>query len=516
MNRPALASLRILYLGLIFGLLVSCSYRKKISAEEISISPFFASNMVFQEGKPIDLNGTCTPNGVLAVKIENVLKYATANEAGEWELSFPPVDYKGEFTITIEGLDKTIELKNLVMGNVWVVVGDAWLNAEADNFSDQVFSDIQNNNVRYFKPAEGFKKKDELEGGWKTAKREYILRNEYLCHLLGEELSNIDNEYIGIINLTYPGLKVSDIYSNAPDGIDTLWNKHLELQKERQFVTDSSFRGLERGVLDRRLDDWDWNEITFPLVAHRRWFLKDRIIWLRKKVYISEKDIDSDFKLELGTVRGQFDFYFNGTKIQSFKGEERKLTVSIPDTLVKVWTNLITIRMAANDTLSGFYSSTPKITNVTSTYNRELNDEWLYRGYYEPGLPNVTDSDSLVIPLKNNVLDRMKPLYAEGMLITGGFHFYNTGADITVQAQKAMDFLDGKVITSKKYMFLIPKPGFVDSVVNGGLYNTIRNAQLESGAGFDYKLVNTMDIQSGKDTNEFYNLLIARFKQFNQ
>ena len=77
---------------------------------------------------------------------------------------------------------------------------------------------------------------------------------------------------------------------------------------------------------------------------------------MRKKIFISEKYITSDFIIDLGTVRGQFDFYFNGTHIENFKGESIHYKLRIPDTLIKIWTNLLTVRMVAGDSLSGFYS----------------------------------------------------------------------------------------------------------------------------------------------------------------
>lgn len=514
MNRLVVASLRILFLGFVFSLIASCSYRKKISAGQVSISPFFSSNMIFQKGEPIKLYGKSSPNGVLAIKIESALKYTTANEAGEWEVSFPPVDYKGEFSITIEGLDKTIELKNLAMGKVWLVIGDAWQDDAYENYSVQVFSGVQDKKVRYFQPKTGFAKTEKLEGEWKIAKREKILQNEYLCHLLGEELSKKGEDYVGIINLTYPGLKASDVFNDSPEGVDTLWNNHLMLQKERKRIADSSFRGLEHGVLERRLDDWDWNEITFPVIAHKRWFLENRTTWLRKKVYISQKYIDSDFMLEFGTIRGQFDFYFNGTKIKSFMGEESDFSIEIPDSLVRVWTNLITIRMSANDSLTGFYSPTPKIANIKSTFQRELTDEWLYRSYLEQRLPNVSSADSIVFPLRHNVLDRFETLHVEGMLLTGGFNFFYSKSDVTKKTKEALRVLDDRIVSSNKYMFLVPKPGIVDSIVNYGLYNNIRNAQLESGAGFGYKLINTMDIHPGNDMEAFYVSIIERFRKY--
>ncbi len=489
----------------------SCSYKKKISAENIQVLPYYSSNMVLQKGMPVKIGGKCSSNGVLAVKIENVLKYATANAVGEWEVTFPAVDYAGAFSISIEGVDETIELNNVVVGQIWAIVGDSWLNDSLNNFSDKVSIGIQNNKVRYFQPELNFTPNSELNGEWKSLRREQINKYEHFCQLLGEEINQTQDDVIGLINLTWPGVKLSDYQADVIEGADTIWANYFEQQQNYRSIADSSFRGIEKGVLDRRSEDWDWNETEFPIIAYQRWFLKNRILWFRKKVYIPEKSIDSDFIVDFGTIRGQFDFYFNGIHLNSFKGEIRDYKLTIPDSLVKVWTNLITVRMVTGDSLSGFYSATPEITNVNSTFRRELSEEWLYRTYYEQRLPNVTKSDNLIVPIKSNLLDKLNNIDVEGVIIAGGYHFYAKEGAGNSSSVKALQDIEAKINAKHKYLFLISKPEAVDSIVNRRLYNALRNEQLEMAAKSGYRVINTLDIPTGINLELYYNSLISRF-----
>lgn len=495
---------------IIFG---SCSYKKRITAEDIIVSPYFSSNMVFQKGMPIRITGQCSTLGVLAVKIENVLKYATANSSGKWEVTFPAVDYSGTFSITIEGADESIEFNNVAVGKVWTIIGNAWLNNDFENYNDEILIGIQNNNVRYFQPKIDFKQTTSLEGEWKSLKREQINVYEHFCQLIGEELSESEEDVIGIVNLTWPGLNVSDFQVEAFNGVDSLWTEYFKQQQLYKQIADSSFRGIEKGVLDRRLDDWDWNETEFPIIAQKRWYLKNRTIWLRKKVYVPEKFIDSDFILKFGTIRGQFDFYFNGIYMGAFIGEREDYNLTIPDTVVKVWTNQITIRMVTGDSLTGFYSTNPEITNVNSTYRRDITEEWLYRTYLEQRLPNVTESDSLFIPITVNILDKLNKIDAEGLIIAGGYQFFNAKNNTNELATGALQRLDELINAKYKYLFLVPKPGVVDSIVNNELYNSVRNIQLEVAAKNGYRIINTLDISPELDQQGFYQGLTERFRE---
>ena len=87
----------------------------------------FSSNMVIQRDKPITIWGWAEPGQKVSVQLGQAKAEATAGrEAGRWEVKFParPADATGQKLTVISG-EKTIELDNIVIGDVWVMNGQS-------------------------------------------------------------------------------------------------------------------------------------------------------------------------------------------------------------------------------------------------------------------------------------------------------------------------------------------------------------------------------------------------------
>ena len=95
----------------------------------------FSSNMVIQRDKPITIWGWNEPGGKVSVDFGQEKAEATADaESGRWEVNLPalPANATGQ-KLTVTSGDETIEMDNIVIGDVWVMNGQsnmAWgLNA---------------------------------------------------------------------------------------------------------------------------------------------------------------------------------------------------------------------------------------------------------------------------------------------------------------------------------------------------------------------------------------------------
>ena len=76
---------------LILLLLTSCSYKRKLTASNILLSPVYASGMVLQTSPGTIINGKANPGGVLAVKISDFVRLAQADDKGSWQVEFPEI-----------------------------------------------------------------------------------------------------------------------------------------------------------------------------------------------------------------------------------------------------------------------------------------------------------------------------------------------------------------------------------------------------------------------------------------
>ncbi len=502
-------SRQALLLCFLLFIMASCSYKNNLTAEKISLSPYYSSQMVFQKDEPLILKGRCSVNGVLAVRIENSLKYVQADKEGNWSVEFPSVDLKGSFNIFIEGAEEQLVLNDVSMGRVWVIIGNGWLTDYNTNYTKKVPSEVHNAKVKYFQPEISMGPGTEgLKGEWKGLKGSNIHLYEQLPRIAGQVMNEGTGETIGIVNIVYPGMHFKDFIEEPIEGQDTLWTRYFELQKSYKTLADNSFKGIERGVLDRKLDDSGWTKTDFPIITYKRWFLKDRIIWWRKKMLLAEKYIKSPLTLNLGTIRGQFNFYFNGVEIDHFNGETKEYKLQVPDSLVRVWANVLSVRMVAGDSLSGFYSEAPVITNADSSLKMNIAEDWKFRAYYEPALPAVVKPEGIRLPIFNNVVKPLEKINAEGLVVCGGLHFYHPGNSKGVKV--FLDKVSKGFNAKEKFICLIPNPGITDSIKISGTYSLIRNNQLVAAAQSGYRIINTLDFSNFDEREQFYRSISVR------
>ncbi len=488
---------------LVLCLLSSCSYKKRLTAVDIDVHPYYTSNMVFQTGLPITLSGKCSSNGKLAVLIENVSKVVDADQNGDWSVTFPKLDFKGSFSIKVEGKNGVeVLLNNVITGNLWVIVGDNWKPYSKECFSTSSPSRSFNDAVRYFQP-NVMPTKFNLEGSsWKVLAPENIYDYEKLTRTIGERLQDIYNTPVGIINLSWPGTHIVDFANNVPDefnqpenvSLTSLYNDFDSISHVQQFINDSSFRGIEKGALDIRLEDWDWNDLNLPVKTGRKWYLKDRIVWLRRKFYVSDKYRTSDFGINFGTIRGGFVFYVNGNEIDRFEGETTNYTIQLPDSVLRTWTNLLTIRMNTSDSLSGFYSDKILVANHDSSYKVNIDEGWVYKGYLEPKIPKNTLPVWSYPRIYNTIVPEIRSEHFDGIIVAGGYNMYRN-LDVS-QIQEGLENIHNNFKADKKLLCLPPQIGFVDSLEMGDYYLKILNAQLKASAHAGYKLINLSDIQN--------------------
>jgi hypothetical protein len=500
---------------LIAFVLSSCSYKHKITAENIILDPIYSSNMVFKRGDTIAISGSCNPGGVLAVKLQDGLKYVTADDQGRWLAVFPPMSFKGAYIISFEGVNQFIELKNLINGKVVVVVGDSWLQYLPKEISEkELIKGIgSNKKVRIYSPGliEG---NHDSHTEWKEQDISAKYLKDHFAAYLGEKIAFHTSEPVGIVNLAYPGTSLLNFTDSGRKTIneeypsvvrDSIWKEYFDNLNNYRNLADSSYRGMEKEVLNRLYDDWEWSEVDFPLITARRRYMKNKIVWLRKKVFITSKHITSPFKLNLGPIRGEFDVYFNGTRVEQFSGESEEFNITIPDSLVKVWANLITIRMVCGDSLSGLYSEKPEISNSNSSFSSNIKNGWRIRAYYEPALPSVYKPVYLWPEVYENYLKLTKGIEADLLILTGGVHQYSRmNEDLLFEA---LGTFENYVNSDKNFLFLLHKPGSVEAWSNSNYFNNVRNMQLLSAAERDWSFVNTLAIDAQEPLPLFYNNL---------
>ncbi|MCU0719290.1 MAG: hypothetical protein MUC83_06280, partial [Pirellula sp.] len=92
----------------------------------LCVHNLFQSGMVVQRDKPIPIWGWAAPGDVVTVAFGDESRSDTAAPDRSWRVELPAMPASAEQrTITVQGSEKTIELTNILVGDVWVMAGQS-------------------------------------------------------------------------------------------------------------------------------------------------------------------------------------------------------------------------------------------------------------------------------------------------------------------------------------------------------------------------------------------------------
>ncbi len=466
-------------------LLNSCSYKRKLTAKRISLSPLFSSGMVIQTSPDTRISGYADPGSTLAVRISDYIRLVKADSSGKWQTQFPEIILSKPFSLFIEGSDTTIEIKDVLAGKVFVIAGDAFLDP-ISGLSHELCADLEKfplNDIKVFKPVPSTIKlpgNKHLNGEWIPANQ--IPHNAGNCKII-QIISKIHSDRdaaLGIVDLTWPGstleawlpgISVTDTTLEKITNTDL--HQLLEINdsvfSSIKNMKDTCKNGIQKGIKRLWFDDALWKETTLPVNLSKKFdSQKKRLVYLRKKIYVSEKYLTSDFRINLGKIHGDADFYFNEVKIEKDILENGQTQLSIPDTIMRVWSNLLAIRFFCADSLSGIYGSEFICTNLDSTFQKNIQEKWKYNYSLEADFPQHLEIEKYPSALFNGMFSPMQHHAYSSFVWYGGFNDISNSTDIEKGICKLISIAecDNKYIV---YDTLAP----YDTLVFGQSYNQL-------------------------------------------
>ena len=89
------------------------------------VSPMFGDYMVLQRGTPNAVWGWAKPGEVIRVEIAGRSATGTTGADGRWQAQIQPPTPGGPYTIKITGADQSVELHEILVGDVWLCGGQS-------------------------------------------------------------------------------------------------------------------------------------------------------------------------------------------------------------------------------------------------------------------------------------------------------------------------------------------------------------------------------------------------------
>jgi sialate O-acetylesterase len=103
----------------------------------LCVHNLFQSNMVVQRDKPISIWGWAAPGEELTVTFAGKSGTSIAAADRTWKVELPAMPYTAEpRTISVRGKDSTIELTNILVGDVWLLGGQSNMEFELNKLEE--------------------------------------------------------------------------------------------------------------------------------------------------------------------------------------------------------------------------------------------------------------------------------------------------------------------------------------------------------------------------------------------
>jgi len=197
-----LASVHVTRLSLV--LLFVC-----VAAVQAAVKPngLISDGAVLQQGMPVPIWGSAAEGEKVTVTFQDQTVSAVATD-GKWMIRLNSLQAGGPFTMTIAG-ENTIELKNILVGEVWIASGQsnmAWpvdLSADADAVkaasSDSMLHLFTVPHADLPAPA------TDVEGSWSEAGPTTIGGFSAVAYFFGRDLRKALNVPVGLINSSVGG-----------------------------------------------------------------------------------------------------------------------------------------------------------------------------------------------------------------------------------------------------------------------------------------------------------------------
>jgi sialate O-acetylesterase len=158
------------------------------SIADVKLPRIFSSNMVLQKGIEIPVWGWADKGEQITVILNNKSVRTKTDGNGKWKVKLPVQEYGGPHKLIVKGKN-TIELENILIGEVWVCSGQSnmeWGVVQSVNGEKEVAS-ANFNKIRLFtvpKPWHNIRKMIfHRVSGWNARRKQWVISQRWVTFL---------------------------------------------------------------------------------------------------------------------------------------------------------------------------------------------------------------------------------------------------------------------------------------------------------------------------------------------
>lgn len=374
------------------------------SHAEVILPRLISDGMVMQRDTKVSVWGWAAANESVTVRFKDKVYNAVADANGNWLITLPAMKAGGPYNLKVEATN-TIEIKNILIGDVWVCSGQSNMALPMERVKERyasVIANAENPAIRHFFLATkyDFKKphEDIPSGSWMSATPENVLKFSATAYFFARSLYDKYKVPIGLINASVGGspaeawlsadalkkfpehLKEAERFKNdaVPDSIQKTERAISREWYNAIYKNDKGYQNQAKWY-DTAYNDTHWPVMNIPGYWHDHG-LKDThgVMWFRKEFTVPASMVGKSVKLYLGCIVDSDSVYVNGKMVGTIGYRYPPRRYTIPEQLLKQGKNTIVIRVINNAGKGGFVEDKAyQITNGTETI--DLRGPWKYQ-----------------------------------------------------------------------------------------------------------------------------------------
>ncbi|MBI1780171.1 MAG: sialate O-acetylesterase, partial [Sphingobacteriales bacterium] len=200
------------------------------------------NNMVLQRDKPIHIWGWANAGQKVTVNFLNKMYTTITDKKGKWNVFLVSAKAGNGGNMIISTTDEKIELKNILIGEVWVCSGQSNMEFELSSFKDFYADEIKsanNDNIRYITIQNTINNKEQdnvsVKYNWSSVNPQTVVKSSAVAYFFAKKLYERLHVPIGLVISAWGG-------TPAQSWIDTTVVKQFPNYAE---IYDKSLRNLD-------------------------------------------------------------------------------------------------------------------------------------------------------------------------------------------------------------------------------------------------------------------------------
>ncbi len=364
--------------SIIAGLLLVCAYC--VSAQTATeapirplpfVSPIFADNMVLQREKANIIWGWSDPGDNVRVEVADKSESAVAGRDGHWEVRIQTLRAGGPYVIKIGGRHQTVELHNVLVGDVWLCGGQSNMGVPlrfARNGEDEVKA-ANFPGIRFFSvaPHPAYHHTEVVEGSWSVVSPQTAERISAVAYYFARKVQQEIHVPIGLLIDALGGTPAEAWTSTA--ALRPLHNFDVPLAELKRLAESGSPEygnyimhwydeydaGLKNHWAAQDFDDSSWKFVDIP-GGFAELGVPDTpaVAWFRKEIILPDSLPPGRSLLFLGSIERMDTAYINGVEVGASAWVENPRVYFIRDGVLKTGKNIIAIRVLKTKPDGGF------------------------------------------------------------------------------------------------------------------------------------------------------------------